>query len=366
MSEISVEMRLKLNKLRADAAKGGQEIRSGLASSVKGLPATAMEQEAQAAQRVRRNQVQKAADKMDLFRQNYDVEMATRRNRARALMRQRAEAREAAGHKRVHDNPFVNFAERRLGFSGLGAPLKAIGILGVAAIGVGAALLALKKVVGEMSAAIEDARRTYAKILQSGGMGQAFIVRRQQLAEVLGVSEEQVMQYGAAINYLNVKLNWSTKILTETNPTLTALGWQFKILDQDMKAAWATLANDAAPALMLFAKAIDGIVKSITNPKFLEFLSKMAFGTIPTLVGKVISASDSGKAPQVPTSLDRMPASTWEKMGLVIGSSGGQNHLMKIAANTKATADAVVKMAQSLVPSGNTTGMNPIAAYPAP
>jgi hypothetical protein len=54
-------------------------------------------------------------------------------------------------------------------------------------------------------------------------------------------------------------------------------------------------------------------------------------------------------------------------MGLVIGNSGNQNHLMKIAANTKKTADAVVQLAQAVIQRGQTTGIDPkTALYPAP
>lgn len=370
MAEISVEMRLKLNKLRSDAAKAGQEVRGGLASSVKGLGQTNSEREETARNRA-------------AFR-----EMVIKRR----------------SNNRIEDSyDSKNDAEKaEQGRSNFKEFLKTVAL-------VTAALYLAKKVIDQFKNSADDARKTYAKILSSGGQGAGFIVRRQQLSQVLGVGENEVMQYGAAIGYLNQKLDWSSKILTQTNPTLTALGWKFKVLEQDSMALAATITNSLTPAISKIIDGFDKMVKGanglaadlidwpkkildaqrfVNSPggmngaghethddktqsiKFVrldgsDFTDKMQ-ESLQKRFAKFNGQFASDKAPQVPTSLNRMPASTWEKMGLVIGSSGGQKHLMKIERNTKVTADALLKLVGSLPSNMMRSSNGPSIAYPQP
>lgn len=261
--------------------------------------------------------------------------------------------------------------------TGVGGPLGGA-IAGVltkmnpAVAAVTASMTALRYAAGKVGSAMERARGIYARMLTSGGMAPGFIVQRAQLAGVLGVSEDSVIQYGRAIGFLNEKLSWSSKILTETNPTVTALGWEFKVTQQNMHAMWASLANDAAPAIEKFLSKInqlsksavnvaDGIAKQLElNKRLLDFsekynelqyrtkFDKSGNITFDKFVGpdgkplgewmqkKLKSLFDNfqingERSPSIPTSINRMPSSNWESMGMVLGIGVSQNWNQKTA-----------------------------------
>lgn len=393
MGEVSVDLRLKLDKLRADAAKAGRDINSGLASSVKGLKSSSEI----AAERDRRiNRDAWAAKRADLMEQD---KMRGTNDKARfermmmASMLPMLRPTSPWGTFFASRQAFQAFqgtqagqgAMGKFGLSGnAGAGIAAAGITALA-LAVGVALRGLKTALEGVTRAAEDARQTYAKILQSGGMATGFIVQRQQLAQVLGVSDAEVWQYGTAIGFLNSKLEWSTKIITDTNPTVTALGWEFQITKENMKAMWSQLAQDAAPAIEVFLRAFDEFIKHLTDNSFtkgliqmadnnakankgLEFYKKFGVGmsdgkftdSAGTILSKglqkilsekyekFIAGAGVEKAPPPTVSINRLPTSNWEKMGLIIGGGGLVDHQKKIANNTTQMVSTLNKIATSL------------------
>jgi hypothetical protein len=468
-NELSVELRLKMDQVRRDAQRAGSEVNKGLASSVKGLPPTVTEQQdaksvdnarRAAIARARRNAQMDLKDDINeasrrnraraLIRQRDEantqrlVEEASRRNRAAALIRQRDEANtqrlveEASRRNRARalirqrdeaNTPrLVEEASRRNRAAALWRQRREDResqdateadrkkksaqweLVKTAAIAVGAFLL-LKKALSEVGDAANRAAQTYAKILQSGGMASGFVVKREQLARIIGVSEDQVMQYGAAIGYLNSRLEWSTKIFTETNPTLTALSWNMRIVQNDFEAMAAKITNAVAPALNHFLDLMDGIIKksgtavadvasdAVKNQQVfdraLQFMDKVngkgnsLYPNINTQTGQVSFASSNGQlgnkaqeelqkqfqaflkghplqnaAPQAPISLNRFPASDWQKMGLVIGG-GGVNPQEKTAQHTAKMVTQLQTITTLLQPrTGNTKNPANVLANP--
>jgi hypothetical protein len=240
------------------------------------------------------------------------------------------------------------------------------------------ALKGLKTAIEGVTRAADEARRTYAKILQSGGMAPGFVIQRQQLAQVMGVSDDAVWQYGTAIAFLNSKLEWSTSILTETNPTVTALGWEFQVTSQNMKALWAQLANDAAPAVNAFLKSLDGLIKFLhantwAVEKDVGGVFKSALNMVlPSLgpwlgvAGTAAKAIGTERAPSPTVSINRLPASAWEKMGLIIGGGGmAVDHQKKIANNTNQMVQILNRIANAAgVPRSGNFFDNPMYAQP--
>lgn len=106
----------------------------------------------------------------------------------------------------------------------------------------------LSKAVMNTVAAYETARQIYAKSLMQG-LGVNFTVKRGMIASVLGVSETEVLRFGQAMNYLNPKLAFAADTLARTAVPLTGVGWEFKILEQNIAALWATIASGLAPAI---------------------------------------------------------------------------------------------------------------------
>lgn len=379
-NEINVDLRLRLDKLRQDARRAGSEVNRDLASSVRGLPATTQESAEQAAaaqasgrarrlavERQRRNAAMDLAD---------SVEEATRRNRARQLIRQRQGDREDREQQKQEESHRQS--------------LVALGKAGAFAV---AAFFAVAKALEEAAKAADRARRTYASALQSG-FGVGMTVRREQLSNVLGVSEDQVWRYGAAISFLNGKLDWSGKILTETNPTLTALGWNVKIVEQNFAAMAAQITESAAPALNSFLDWLTKVAKTAaevgshsqtfqqnqsasTIEKMTEFLTQSRFKNqmgaifdrqagkwdfqgngrnVTDSVQKTLEGQFSRfqaknpvsdlKAPPPTSFMNQLPAAAWERMGLVIGGGGGVNYGQQTANNTKKLVDILLPLMQ--------------------
>ena len=385
-NELSVDLVFKAKNAQQAARQGANEVNATLASQVKGLRPTSIEKEdagglirsrkAAAAKRAENNRIEiayevEAASRRNraaaLLRQRQQkitenqIEEASRRNQARALLRQRKQARDDESSAKASEAMKMS--------------LKGIAIATAIA---GAGILTLKKIISEVGEAANKAAATYAKILQSGGMASGFVVKREQLAKIIGVSEDQVMQYGAAINYLNSKLEWSTKIFTETNPTLTALAWNFRILENDFSAMIAKLSTDGAPAFNAFLDFLDEVIKKGTNilTKGEPYLPAIGHGMANTFPGGQIlegiwkwMEGDAAKnpikpVPQAPISLNRFPASSWQKMGLVIGG-GGRSPQEKIAQNTSKTVTHLQQIVNLLQPrTGNARNPANILANP--
>jgi hypothetical protein len=231
--------------------------------------------------------------------------------------------------------------------------LAAGGTVGVL-LAVGLAIKALTKTMKESIMAYKDAPKLYAKALTSG-LGLQFVSKRSILADIMGVSEQEVIKYAYAFNYLNPKISWASDIMAKTNANLTSVGWSFKILSTDMSALFAKIANDGSKGIRQFVLALDELVKMAGNfyDKYGKptvevgksiggAISDMIFGKGITNLGrlglmgmKVLGAkADIGAAPPPISFMKQLPASSWERMGLVIGGGGGANPAKQTANNT--------------------------------
>jgi hypothetical protein len=163
------------------------------------------------------------------------------------------------------------------------------------------------------------------------------------------------MQYGTAIAYLNHSLEFSTRILTRTNPTLTAVSWQIKIMEQNMKALWATIANEVAPPMITLANLFSDFAKSAA------WAAQQMKNQLPIWY-QLWDAAMRMKmgAPGVPVSINRLPSSSWEKMGLVLGQGGGNDYQKKTADATSKAVVILAKILLKMAPGrGQTPALNP-------
>ncbi len=152
----------------------------------------------------------------------------------------------------------------KLGKLSGGSAGAATGLLVGGATVLGLALKALTVTVKQTMAAYENARQIYAKAL-TNGMGTQFTVKRSMLAQIMGVSEQDVFRFGAQMAYLNPKLEWAANILSRTTTPLTQVSWEFKILGENTKAMFSSLSVEAAPALLVFTNSLSNLVKYITE-----------------------------------------------------------------------------------------------------
>jgi hypothetical protein len=261
-------------------------------------------------------------------------------------------------------------------------------LLGFAVKGMTAAVGVLSKVLHDFVSGIRDsydkARQLYAKALMSG-LGLGFTTKRGVMASIIGVSEEDVLKFGDAMKYLNPKLEWATSNLAKTAPALAQVSYDFKILETDMEAMYATIGADLAPALEDLTHWFEVITQMATElykqlPKdstdsFAEntgqSLLNAVFGNaigsaIGTLIGtqaKIVDATTKHDALKQPAAfMKQMGASHWEKMGLVVGRGGDSTNdlIRKSNMHLKKIADAVTK---SVTHRGD-FGMSPATANP--
>jgi len=295
------------------------------------------------------------------------------------------------------------------------------------------AFKALVKAINLTLEAYENARKTYSKSLQSG-LGIGFTVKRGMLAELLGVGEEEVIKYGAAINYLNQRIAFATDELAKNTMPLTGVGFELKIVGQNIKALWSEIAAGLAPAmqtlisefndfltvlggthvlegigmvlgiiLQMFAN-ITGAIEIIFNT-ILVGIKTIAAGFALLIVGIInllakipgagklgIHAMDGSKitddlkksyddlgneitnygknflggknnVPEPQSYMKQLPASAWEKLGLVIGGGGNSTNdlIRKSNSYLKVIADTVSKTGSGR---GAGFGMSPVTANP--
>ena len=243
------------------------------------------------------------------------------------------------------------FLASKLG--GMGAA-GATALLVGAATAAGLALKALSVTVKETIAAYENARQIYSKALQNG-MGLQWSTKRGLMAQIMGVSEQDVFRFGAQMAYLNPKLEQSAKILSDTATPLTQVSWQWNILQTDLSASFAILANDAKPAVMGFLSSLDELVKFLNKHSKALGLMARSEATVWTLgmsevwngLNNLRGKKDSGMSamPSPQSWMKQLPASHWEHMGLVIG--GGQNNYARdTARNTRESANALKQIAR--------------------
>lgn len=231
---------------------------------------------------------------------------------------------------------------------------------GAVVLGLVVAFKALQKAVKGTMDAFEQARTLYAKALTGGGLGLQFTQRRASLANILGVGEKEVYQFGQAVMYLTPQIAWANNIIAKTTTTLTGVGWQFKILENDAHALFATIGAQAAPALISFSQSLAEIIKQMTDwvdkhQKYVQFVAELpnalayAVGIGPD--GKTIAqrenANSKNPVPQPLAFMKQIQASAWEHLGLVVGGIGGASPAQETARNTKQTADGVKQLVQA-------------------
>ncbi len=254
---------------------------------------------------------------------------------------------------------------------GSSGALLAAGLVTAAATAIGLALKALAITVRETGQAFETARKLYAKAL-IGGMGLPFTAKRSMLADIMGVSETDVFRLGAQMAALNPKLEFAANVMAKTTPALTAVSWNFKVLEYDLQALFATIANNLAPEINGLVLGLQSLVEWFTKLadskifKALATLSLGVYGVSMYGLGTGLEAATGGKGqkdinamPNPQAWMKQLPASAWEHMGLVaMGGSmgGGINYAKETAKNTKETVKEIRKVSRFVGGGGSTGG----------
>lgn len=265
------------------------------------------------------------------------------------------------------------------GKGGIGAIFGAAGAAGYGEIFVVVKVLslafkALVAVIKETAKAYENARQLYAKALTSG-LGLNFTVKRGMLAEIIGVSDTEVIKFGAAMKYLNDQIEFSSYVLARTAPNLASVSWEFKVLQKNISAFFAELANIAAPSLRKFAMELSELVRGATvgaallNKAWNSFKWLIPEETEISLLreayDKLVGIKDKGAAPNPSAWMKQLPASSWEKMGLVVsGGNNSTNDILRKQVSLLQTLPTMLKVLMGFSGTGRNFGMSPNSSNP--
>lgn len=233
-------------------------------------------------------------------------------------------------------------------------------------------LALLRAELRTLSAAVNRASQLYAKSL-STGLSPTFANQRGAMARILGVGEQEVFQFGAAVQQLGPRLRSASNIMAETLPNLQSLHMQWGVFKEDLLSMVAKLASDATPALRRIVAVMDRFVLGINcllttlekHKTLLAFSSWLStVGTLATKLGIGGKGADMGAAAPPTSFMKQLPASALERMGLVISGTGGRNPQEETARNTKKIYEGVYRLVQVMQPrSGQPIFSN---AYPQP
>lgn len=151
------------------------------------------------------------------------------------------------------------------GLSGSEGAIKATAILMGGAISAGLALQALTKTLTVLTIpAFEKASKLYAKSLTSG-LSIGFNAQRQAQAQILGVSEIEVIRFGKALEWINPKIANSVKILRDTAIPLATTHALFEVLKIKISALGATIAMKLKPSLDSIIRSAEAFVDLMTD-----------------------------------------------------------------------------------------------------
>ena len=239
---------------------------------------------------------------------------------------------------------------------GIGAAAMGTAGLIAGATGLGFILKGLEKTVSmviedfkKLSIAYKDAAKLYSATLQSG-LGLGFTVKRISIANILGVSEQEVNKFSYAIAKIAQETSAATKALAESALQLTKVEQETKKADLAEKAFNAERARTYSALKFLSEQGRGERANEnlFFRKKFNDLLEK--FGLL------------APKAEQPIPSMKQLPSSTWEKMGLVVGSGGqGTNDLIRKSNGYLKTIADHVKTAGSIPRS---FGLDPKTANP--
>lgn len=219
---------------------------------------------------------------------------------------------------------------------------------------------------------VNNSYNIYVKAAQSG-LSTQFFTQRQVLANVLGVSgnPNQVFMFGNAVKYVQERTAHATAVLSGTARTLANVGINARILQTDASALGAKLLTEVAPALESFIYWLDRLVVFLTNNiKVLmmltpEYWLQKGESAIANKIAGGKVGDQINKAPGLNLYPLQLPASPWEKMGLVIGNMNGPvDYARRTARATEKTTTILEKMQKNYSKLNEKMGLSPNTANP--
>lgn len=224
-----------------------------------------------------------------------------------------------------------------------------------------ALLVPLRAFYNLLKQTAEQARQNYAKALTSGGLPLEFTTRRNMLADAIGVGEQEVWQYANAVLYLNARIADATHSIAQSTPALAEFSYSSKALKYSTQAIRMSVTSEFAPAMRSVVDVIRETVDRLRPAAqgFAVYWKGTLAGILAAQgnmsLAAMLARSKEGELGNPEAFSRRLPVSSWERMGLVVGM-GGNNPAAETARNTK----TMVQLMQGWNRAGNAG--NPINA----
>lgn len=233
------------------------------------------------------------------------------------------------------------------------------------------ALTQLRNVIMAVVNAFNQAKKLYVGGALSG-YGTKLQTSRSVASQVLGVGESDLMRFGEAYKYINRELSGAVSNISRNARPLAETNMQWKMLEVKFQSLASTIGVSFKPTL---DKLIDGLGVLVDfiekrTPNIIA-LAQKAWALTPTSIAfNSISGVSKGlgslfggggyfgaanqamfggkKMDEIHAQMKQLPASAWEKMGLVIGGGGGTNYAKDTAHNTKKSNALLESIARHL------------------
>lgn len=221
--------------------------------------------------------------------------------------------------------------------------------VGAAAAGVSLAFMALRMTVDRVNQAMAEARRNYAATLRSGGLPLGYVTQRRNLAEIIGVGEEDVWSYGGAVKYVSEMTAVATASLARNAKELTAGKWAADALSLSFRGLWAEFATAFVPLSVRVKDGLRTIVDGFTEllgrinewrksyPAVGQAIERSMATMLPAGLNWIYAfGKHRGSAPEPTVGYHRLPGSHLERVGLGIAiGTGGPLPEKQTAENTR-------------------------------
>lgn len=265
----------------------------------------------------------------------------------------------------------------KFGLAGMGGAGIATGGVLLALNAVGYALKGFEALIRGAGNAIKSAFELNTGAAQAG-LNRRFYFQRQATASILGVqgNPNQAFALGPAAAQVQQRIAASSAVISKNAPVLAQFEMNMRVLGVDMEALFSSIAAKVVPALTIFIAALDVLAKKLTQHamtigKVLVAALGYAAGPLLGAALKAVMANvgDSSKffsqSANLNPTMRQLPASTMERMGLVIGGAVGGDQMVsltrQIAKNTDETYKALKASRRN---SGYYMDQNPMVAAP--
>jgi len=165
--------------------------------------------------------------------------------------------------RQVYSALNTQMGQTALAGTGLGSGAATALLIG-GATAVGFSLKGLQAAISKTVKSFDDASHIYSKALMSG-LGVSMTTKRGAMADIMGVSENEVYRFSNAMKYLDGKISMATDTISKNVRVLTAVSWEWKVLELNVSALSSKLAALTSGTFMDFLQGMNLFAQTLAS-----------------------------------------------------------------------------------------------------